>query len=122
MFQPVDPKPIRETILDAVEECLDAQLRAMRRLRRAEPNSSNTSPRPGGAKRSRSQVDMAYDILKEAGQPLHISELLARIKSRFEVQVDRESLVSALTKRVARADRFVRTDKNTFALRKEPLK
>jgi sugar-specific transcriptional regulator TrmB len=122
MFQSVDPKPIRETILDAVEECLDAQLRAVRRLRRAEPNSSNTSPGPGGAKRSRSRVDMAYDILKEAGQPLHISELLARIKSRFEVQVDRESLVSALTKRVARADRFVRTDKNTFALRKEPLK
>jgi hypothetical protein len=59
---------------------------------------------------------MAYDILKEAAHPLHISELLARIKTRFAVQVDRESLVSALTKRVARADRFVRTDKNTFAL------
>lgn len=112
----MDPKPIRETILDAVEECLDAQLRAVRRLRRAGPNSSKTSPGPREAK-SRSQIDMAYDILKEAAQPLHISEILARIKSRFELQVDRESLVSALTKRVARADRFVRTDKNTFALR-----
>ena len=60
---------------------------------------------------------MAYDILTEAAQPLHNSELLARIKSRFGLQVDRESLVSALTKRVARSDRFVRTDKNTFALR-----
>jgi hypothetical protein len=44
------------------------------------------------------------------------------MKSRFELQVDRESLVSALTKRVARADRFVRTDKNTFALRQAAQK
>ena len=113
----MDPKPVRESILEAVEECLDAQLWAVRRLRRTAPNSSKTSPAPREAKRSRSQIDMAYDILKEAAQPLHISEILARIKNRFELQVDRESLVSALTKRVARADRFVRTDKNTFALR-----
>jgi hypothetical protein len=65
---------------------------------------------------------MAYDILKEAAQPLHISEILMRIKNRFELQVDRESLVSALTKRVARADRFVRTAKNTFALRQAAQK
>lgn len=116
----MDPKPIREAIFDAVEECLDAQLRAVRRLRGAGADRPKT-PSPGRKelKRSRSQVDMAYDILKEALQPLHISELLGRISSRFGVQVDRESLVSALSKRVARADRFVRTDKNTFALLRE---
>jgi HB1, ASXL, restriction endonuclease HTH domain len=118
----MDPEPIRQTILNAVEECLDAQLRAVRKLRRAGANSSKTSPAPREAKRSRSQIDMAYDILKEVARPLHISEILARIKSRFELQVDRESLVSALTKRVARADRFVRTDKNTFALRQAAQK
>ena len=118
----MDPKPIRETILDAVEECLDAQLLAVRRLRRTAPNSSKTSSGPREAKRSRSQIDMAYDILKEAARPLHISEILARIKSRFKLSVDRESLVSTLTKRVARADRFVRTDKNTFALRQAAQK
>ncbi|MBV8533668.1 MAG: winged helix-turn-helix domain-containing protein [Verrucomicrobia bacterium] len=63
-------------------------------------------------------MDMAYDILKEGAQPMHVSEILNRIKTRFGRQIDRESLVSALTKRVARADRFVRTGKNTFALRK----
>ena len=60
---------------------------------------------------------MAFDILKEEGRPLHISELLDRIDARFAQRIDRESLVSALTKRVLRADRFVRTEKNTFALR-----
>jgi hypothetical protein len=59
---------------------------------------------------------MAYDVLKKARSPLHVSELLARIHSSFGVAVDRESLVSSLTKKVARQDRFLRTDKNTFAL------
>jgi hypothetical protein len=60
---------------------------------------------------------MAYDVLKKARTPLHISDLLARIKTSFSVHVDRESLVSSLTKKVARGDRFLRTAKNTFSLR-----
>jgi hypothetical protein len=35
---------------------------------------------------------MAYDILKRARAPLHVSELLTRIHSAFHVTVDRESL------------------------------
>jgi len=57
---------------------------------------------------------MAYDILRKAGSPLHVSEILSRIKASFGRPVDRESLVSSLTKKVARGDRFVRTAKNTF--------
>jgi len=62
---------------------------------------------------------MAYDVLKKARAPLHIAELLARIETTFGQPVDRDSLVSSLTKKVARGDRFRRTDKNTFALRPE---
>jgi DNA-directed RNA polymerase delta subunit len=66
-----------------------------------------------------SQVDMAYDILKRARAPLHIAEVLARIHATFHLTVDRESLVSSLTKKVSRGDRFLRTGKNTFGLRPE---
>lgn len=114
----VDPKPIRDAILSTLEECLDAQLQAVRRMRRSGAGVAKTPLPTKEPKEGRSQVDLAYDILKEAAQPLHISEILSRIKARFGRQIDRESLVSALTKRVARSDRFVRTDKNTFALRK----
>jgi hypothetical protein len=62
---------------------------------------------------------MAYDILKKARAPLHVSEILARLHASFHVTVDRESLVSSLSKKVARGDRFLRTGKNTFALRPE---
>jgi hypothetical protein len=115
----MDPDSIREIILETIEACLGAQLRAVRKLRGASSTDSSPGAAPAGAKniKGMSQLNMAFDILKETGQPLHISQLLKRIHDRFGQQVDRESLVSALTKRVQRADRFVRTEKNTFGLR-----
>jgi hypothetical protein len=62
---------------------------------------------------------MAYDVLKKARSPLHVSAILPRIQSQFSVTIDRESLVSSLTKKVARGDRFLRPGKNTFSLRPE---
>lgn len=105
---------LKDIILNTIETSLDAQLRAVRRLRKGAPAASHTRPS------SRlSQVDMAYDILKKARFPLHVSELLARIQTSYGVAVDRESLVSSLSKKIARGDRFLRTAKNTFGLRKE---
>ncbi len=105
---------LKDIVLSTIEASLDAQLRAVRRLRKGE------SPDAKPARRARlSQVDMAYDILKKARGPLHIAELLGRIQAAYGVTVDRESLVSSLTKKVARGDRFVRTDPNTFGLQLE---
>ncbi len=105
---------IRDAILSVFEASLEAQLRAVRRLRQG----PDAAPEPRRRK-GLSQVDMAYDILQMAHAPLHISEILDRIHAQFGVQVDRESLVSSLTKKVARGDRFLRPEKNTFALRPE---
>ena len=105
---------LKDSILSIFEASLDAQLRAVRRLRQPD----TTAPR-SARKKGLSQVDMAYDVLKKARSPLHVSELLERIHAAFGVSIDRESLVSSLTKKVARHDRFLRTDKNTFALRPE---
>ena len=105
---------LKDVILGVFETSLDAQLRAVRRLRHGEPASAGRHRRKG-----RSQVDLAYDVLKKARGPLHVSEILTRIQASVGVAVDRESLVSSLTKKVARGDRFVRTDKNTFGLRPE---
>jgi hypothetical protein len=106
-----DPKDI---ILSAFEASLEAQLRAVRRLRQGQ--AEGTAARPG---KGLSQVDMAHDVLKRARSPLHVSAILARLQATFHRTVDRESLVSSLTKKVARGDRFLRTGKNTFALRPE---
>ena len=92
---------IKDTILSVFEASLEAQLRAIRRLRQGQ--TEQAQPRP---KKGRSQVDMAYDILKKARTPLHVSEMIDRIQTQFGVAVDRESLVSSLSKKVARQDRF----------------
>jgi hypothetical protein len=102
---------LRKLILDIFEASLDAQLRAVRRLQRDPQKIPARPPR-----KSMSQVDMAYDILKRARSPLHVSVILERIQQAFGVTVDRESLVSSLTKKVVRADRFIRSQKNTFGL------
>jgi hypothetical protein len=104
---------LKDSVLSIFEASLDAQLRAIRRLRHG---GTAAAPR---LRKGRSQVDMAYDVLKKARSPLHVSELLARMQSSFGVTVDRESLVSSLSKKVARQDRFLRTGKNTFSLQPE---
>ena len=102
---------LRDTILTIFEAALEAQLRAVRRLRHdPEPQPDQVTPK------SMSQVDMAYDILKKAHGPLHVSAIIERIQQHFQVAIDRESLVSSLSKKVARGDRFSRPAKNTFAL------
>ena len=105
---------VRDTILATIEASLDAQLRAVRRLRQGE------KPGVKQPRRSRlSQVDMAYDVLKKADAPLHVADLLEGIHAAFGIRVDRDSLVSSLAKKISRGDRFARTERNTFALRKE---
>lgn len=104
----------KDLILSVFEASLEAQLRAVRRLRQGEPSAAEPRRRRG-----LSQVDMAFDILKKARSPLHVSRILERIQTQFAVTIDRESLVSSLTKKVARSDRFLRPEKNTFSLRSE---
>lgn len=104
--------PVRDAVLEAVEVSLDAQLRAVRRLRREPPRVKQRSRAKG-----KSQVDLAFDILQRAGKPLHVTELIARVEKIHGVTLDRESIVSALTKKVQRGDRFVRTGPNVFSLK-----
>jgi hypothetical protein len=105
---------VKDLILSIFEASLEAQLRAVRRLRQGNP-----TPAEPRARKGLSQVDMAFDILRKARSPLHVSQILERIQAQFGSAVDRESLVSSLTKKVARNDRFLRPEKNTFALRPE---
>jgi HB1, ASXL, restriction endonuclease HTH domain len=108
------PDDLRDDLIDVLEAVSKAQLDTLRRLRR----SSQQKTAPGGTQRvkSMSQVDMVHDILRNAGRPLHISEIMTLVDKRHGVTLDRESIVSALAKRVARKDRFIRTGPNTFSV------
>jgi hypothetical protein len=107
-----DKDAIQEAILNAFEIALDAQLRAIRRAR------SKGAAEPTPEKRT-SQIDMVHDVLRRAGKPLHISEILDRVEKLHGQRLDRESVVSSLVKKIARGERFRRTDKNVFTLKEE---
>jgi hypothetical protein len=107
-------KTIRDDLLDILETVSKAQLRALRRLR--QPPRVKTEAKIGAPIKRMSHVTMVYDILRSAERPLHISEILILVAKRFGVELDRESVVSALGKRAARKDRFVRTAPNTFSI------
>jgi len=105
---------LKDTIISAIEASLDAQLRAVRRLRKGEVDGTKSVQRT-----RMSQVNMAYDVLKDIQTPVHIEDLLKRIRNSFGIQVNRESLVSSIVKKIRQGKRFVRTAPNTFALRPE---
>ena len=63
-----------------------------------------------------SNMNMSIDILRRAQQPLHVSEIIAQVKTRHGVELDRESLVSALVKKVHRRQGLIRTAPNTFQI------
>ena len=66
--------------------------------------------------KSMSNMDMAIDILRRSQGPLHISDIIAQVKTKYGVTLDRESLVSALVKKVHRRQGLSRTAPNTFEI------
>jgi hypothetical protein len=110
------PDSSRNDLLDIFEAVSEAQLRTIRKLRGTQGSLADKAERP--VKRM-SQIDMVHYILSSVRRPLHIADILQAISKQFGVDLDRESVVSALAKRVARKDRFVRTGPNTFALLQE---
>ncbi|MBW2637941.1 MAG: hypothetical protein JRC86_10550 [Deltaproteobacteria bacterium] len=61
-------------------------------------------------------MSIIHDILLAAKKPLHIAEIIERAEKDFNVILERESVVSALTKKVKSGIMFKRVKPNTFAI------
>jgi len=100
-----------ELFLTYEKEVAEFKLGLIRRLAKASPSAEKT-------RRGRtSNFDMAEKALTNAGKPLHVSEIIAAVKKEFGVQLDRDSLSSAIGKQIRKGKRFVRVAPNTFGLR-----
>lgn len=105
---------IPEWFLSFYENLFSAQLRAVRQLKSPKPK------KPKGIQgKSMSNMGMAMDVLRQAKNPLHVSEIIAQVKTKHGVILDRESLVSALVKKVHRNQGLSRTAPNTFKITTE---
>ena len=103
-----------EWFLSFYESLFLAQLRTVRQFKSPKPKKSK-----GKEDKSMSNMDMAVDILRRAQRPLHISEIMAQVKTKYGVTLDRESLVSALVKKVHRHQGLSRCAPNTFEIEAE---
>jgi len=93
------------------EALLKNQLKIIRQFLKGEEEPKF---KPRG--RGRSQMNIIYDILLAAQKPLHVTEIIARAKKDFDVNLDRESIVSAITKKVKSGRMFKRVEANTFTI------
>ncbi len=93
------------------ESLLKSQLKIIRQfLGEGEPPKF----RPRG--KGKSQMRIIYDVLLAAQKPLHVTEIIARAKKDFNVDLDRDSIVSAMTKKVKSGRMFKRVKPSTFAI------
>ena len=60
-------------------------------------------------------MSIIYDVLLAAQKPLHVTEIIARAKN-FNVDLDRGSIVSAITKKVKSGRMLKRVEANTFTI------
>src|SRR5260370_41271897 len=101
---------IRAVVLEAIEVSLEAQLKAVKRLRAGPPE-------PRAVRERTSQIQMVHDVLRRAGKPLHVTEIIERVEKAHGIKLDRESSVSTLVNKGEGSERSIQADNTLLALR-----
>jgi len=102
-----------DNYLEIKRELLQAQLRVVyRHQRKAVPHGQKV-------KRT-SNLTIVEDILQNSDQPLHISKIIQIAQNDYGVSLERDSIVSALIKKINAGKTFIRVAPNTFALKNSP--
>ena len=98
-----------ESYLQYQKEITEIKLKIINRFQKA------VEPKP---KKRTSKIEITKNILRIAGRPLHVSEIIQLAERDFQVTLERDSIVSAILKKVNAGKSFIRTAPNTFALKK----
>ena len=93
--------------LKVKQKLVEAQIKAIRELQQQFS--------PVKVKR-KTQVEMIFDILKEADGALHIKEIISLVKKKYDIDLDRETIVSSIAKKIAKGILFKRVAPNTYDL------
>ena len=99
-------------LLELQKELLQAQLKTIYRYQQKIPLKDKQLKRT-------SKLDIVEDILLSVDQPLHISKIIKIAQDDYHVSMERDSIVSALTKKIKAGIRFEKVAPNTFALKKD---
>lgn len=97
-----------ESYLQYQKKITESKLKIINRFQKG------VQPKP---KKRTSNIQIVENILRIAGRPLHVSEIILLAQRDFQIALDRDSIVSAILKKVNAGQSFVRTAPNTFALK-----
>lgn len=100
-----------DKILEFQKDLLQSQLKIVYRYQQQSPDLKKKPKRT-------SKLDIVEDILASSDQSLHISKIIEIAKDDYNVTIERDSIVSALIKKIQAGLRFARVAPNTFALKK----
>ncbi len=68
-------------------------------------------------KKRTSNINIVQNVLNSAGHPLHVSDIIQMAEKHYQVKLNRDSIVSAVLKKINAGQTFIRTAPNTFALK-----
>jgi hypothetical protein len=100
-----------DKFLEFYRDLLQSQLKVVYRYQRQDPLLKKKLKRT-------SNLDIVEDILASSNQPLHISKIIQIAKNDYNLTLERDSIVSAIIKKIRAGLRFERTAPNTFTLKK----
>jgi len=100
-----------DKLLNLQKELLQSQLKIILRHQRRFPGIDKKEQR-------KSKLDIAEDILRSADKHLHITKIIEIAQNDYQVKLERDSIVSALAKKINAGERFIRVGPNTFGLKK----
>jgi hypothetical protein len=69
------------------------------------------------ARERMSNIQIVEDILNSVGHPLHVSDIIKLAEEHHQAKLRRDSIVSAILKKINAGQTFIRTAPNTFALK-----
>ena len=101
---------IFDKLLEFHKELLQSQLKVIYRYQQQSPHHKSSVKRT-------SKLDIVENILTSSHKPLHISQIIEIAQHEYNVTLERDSIVSALVKKIQAGQRFVRVAPNTFALK-----
>jgi vacuolar-type H+-ATPase subunit D/Vma8 len=93
--------------LKAKQKLLEAQLKTTNEL---------LQQLTSGSAKKKTQIETIIDILNDVDGALHIKEIISLAKEKYNVNLDRETIVSSIAKKIAKGSFFKRVAPNTYDL------
>lgn len=97
-----------DSYLQYHKEVVQAKLKIIERFQQQGQSQS---------KKRTSNIDIVHNVLKAADHPLHVSDIIKMAEQHYQVNLNRDSIVSAILKKINAGQTFIRTAPNTFALK-----